>query len=145
MCLATGTAAEAASATPRPAFGPAVDPIHLEPVDEVEITILVDNVYDALLGGDERTRRAPFSVGVKPAPHFEEGESFVGLVAEHGFSALVTIKRLGHTSSLLFDAGLSPTGMVVNADRLGVRFDDLQRDSTWWNGAYPPCSSMRAY
>ncbi|MGW4519098.1 MBL fold metallo-hydrolase [Streptomyces sp. NPDC004393] len=126
MCLAPGTAAEAASATPRPAFGPAVDPIHLEPVDEVEITILVDNVYDALLGGDERTRRAPFSVGAEPAPHFEEGESFVGLVAEHGFSALVTIKRLGHTSSLLFDTGLSPKGMVVNADRLGVRFDDLQ-------------------
>ncbi|WP_433455666.1 MBL fold metallo-hydrolase [Streptomyces sp. CA-142005] len=39
---------------------------------------------------------------------------------------MVTIKRLGHTSSLLFDAGLSPTAMVVNADRLGVRFYDLQ-------------------
>ncbi|MFD8008580.1 MBL fold metallo-hydrolase [Streptomyces mirabilis] len=100
-----------------------MDPIHLEPVDEVEITILVDTVYDALLGGDERTRRAPFSVGVEPTPHFEGGES---LVAEHGFSALVTINRFGHTSSLPFDAGLSPTGMVVNADRLGVRFDDLQ-------------------
>ncbi|MGW1711083.1 MBL fold metallo-hydrolase [Streptomyces sp. NPDC002206] len=125
MCLSAGSPSEAAGAAPRLAHGPAVDPIRLEPVDELEITILVDNVYDGLLTGDERTRRASFAVGVEAATHFEEGRTFVGLVAEHGFSALVTTKRLGHTSTLLFDAGLSPTAMVGNADRLGVRLDDL--------------------
>ncbi|MDT7662195.1 MAG: hypothetical protein QOD04_1751, partial [Pseudonocardiales bacterium] len=32
----------------RPAPGAAVDPIALEPVDEVRITTLVDNSFDAL-------------------------------------------------------------------------------------------------
>ena len=58
---------------PRPAPGAAVDPIGLEPVDEVRITSLVDNVYDALLADDERTGRARFGVGTATAPQFEEG------------------------------------------------------------------------
>src|SRR5205823_488480 len=72
-----------------PPAGPAVDPIELEPVDEIVITTLVDNVYDALLTDDERTTRAPFGVGAAPAPQFEAGSTTVGLMAEHGFSALV--------------------------------------------------------
>lgn len=48
---------------PRPVRGAAVDPVALEPVDEVEILTLVDNVYDALLGSDERTRRAASAPG----------------------------------------------------------------------------------
>jgi len=36
-------------------------------VDEIVITTLVDNVYDALLTDDERTTRAPFGVGVARA------------------------------------------------------------------------------
>ena len=42
---------------PRPVTGSAVDPITLEPVDEVVVTTLVDNVYDALLDGDEAVIR----------------------------------------------------------------------------------------
>ena len=55
MCDASADVPGAAA--PRPAPGAAVDPIALEPVDEVLITTLVDNVFDALLPGDERTRR----------------------------------------------------------------------------------------
>lgn len=126
MCTSPGTAAQAANALPRSAGEPAVDPIALEPVDEVVVTILMDNVYDALLIGDERTHRAAIDVAAEAAPQFEEGRNFVGLIAEHGFSALVTVTRRGQTSSLLFDAGLSPTGVAVNADRLGVRLGDLR-------------------
>ncbi|MEU6343287.1 MBL fold metallo-hydrolase [Streptomyces sp. NPDC046977] len=125
MCLSPGSPSEVAGAAPRPAHGPAVDPVRLEPVDELEITVLVDNVYDALLTGDDHTQRPSLAVGVEAAPHFEEGRTFVGLTAEHGFSALVTTKRLGRTSTLLFDTGLSPAAMVGNADRLGVRLDEL--------------------
>jgi 7,8-dihydropterin-6-yl-methyl-4-(beta-D-ribofuranosyl)aminobenzene 5'-phosphate synthase len=113
-------------AAPRPAPGPAVDPIALEPVDEVVITTLVDNVYDALLIGDDRTTRAPFGVGTARAPQFEAGSTNVGLRAEHGFSALVTVRRAGTTTTLLFDTGLSPDAMVVNADRLGVDLSAIQ-------------------
>ena len=112
--------AGAGRAVPRSAPGPAVDPVGLAPVDEVRVTVLVDNLYDALLAGDERTRRAPFTVGTAAAPQFEEGKTAVGLVAEHGFAALVTVRRGATTTSLLFDAGLSPDALVTNADRLGV-------------------------
>ena len=124
MC--NGSADVPGAAAPRPAPGAAVDPITLEPVDELLITTLVDNVYDALLPGDERTRRAPFSAGTAVAPQFEGGRTAVGLVAEHGFAALVTVRRGGTTTSLLFDTGLSPDAMVTNADRLGVDLSAVQ-------------------
>jgi 7,8-dihydropterin-6-yl-methyl-4-(beta-D-ribofuranosyl)aminobenzene 5'-phosphate synthase len=113
-------------AVPRPAPGAAVDPIALEPVDELRVTTLVDNVYDALLPGDENTRRAPFGVGTATAPQFEGGRTAVGLVAEHGFAALVTVRRGETTTSLLFDTGISPDGAVTNADRLGVDLSAVQ-------------------
>jgi len=105
---------------PRAASGSAVDPIALQPVDEVEITTLVDNTYDALLTGDERTRRTGFGAGVVAAAQFEEGRTKVGLMAEHGFSALVTVRRGDRATTLLFDTGLSPDAMVTNAERIGV-------------------------
>jgi 7,8-dihydropterin-6-yl-methyl-4-(beta-D-ribofuranosyl)aminobenzene 5'-phosphate synthase len=126
MCDEHPTADEVIAATPRAAGGPAVDSILLEPVDEVVITTLVDNVYDALLAGDDRTTRAPFGAGIAQAPQFEAGSTTVGLRAEHGFSALVTVRRGGTTTTILFDTGLSPDAMVVNADRLGVDFSALQ-------------------
>jgi len=64
--------------------GEAVDPIALEPVDEVEILTLVDNVYDALLTSDERVRRAGFGAGAVTARQFEEDRTFAGMIAEHG-------------------------------------------------------------
>ena len=43
---------------PRPVEGEAVDAIGLEPVDEVMITTLVDNSFDALLADAGPVRRA---------------------------------------------------------------------------------------
>jgi 7,8-dihydropterin-6-yl-methyl-4-(beta-D-ribofuranosyl)aminobenzene 5'-phosphate synthase len=123
---ATGSALDAALVAPRPALGDAVDPIGLEPVDEVVVTTLVDNVYDALLATDEQITRASFGVGLAEAPQFAGGHTAVGLRAEHGFSALVTVRRDGVTTSLLFDTGLSPDAMMVNADRLGIDLLEVQ-------------------
>jgi 7,8-dihydropterin-6-yl-methyl-4-(beta-D-ribofuranosyl)aminobenzene 5'-phosphate synthase len=111
---------------PRPAPGPAVDPIDLLPVDEVTVTTLVDNVYDALLESDDRARRIPFTVGAVRAPQFERGTTTVGLRAEHGFSALVSVRRGPATTHVLFDTGMSPDAMVLNADRLGVDLTRIQ-------------------
>jgi hypothetical protein len=52
---------------PHPVVGSAADPIALEPVDDVVVTTLVDNVYDALLTGDKAITRAPFAAGTAPA------------------------------------------------------------------------------
>ncbi len=126
MCDSDEGTSQVAAAVPREAGGAAVDPIALEPVDEVVITTLVDNSFDALLGGDDRVSRVSFGVGLVPAPQFESGKTVVGLRAEHGFSALVTVRRGDVSTRLLFDTGLSPDAMVVNADRLGVDLAGVQ-------------------
>ena len=130
MCETSGTSAdnsaEARSSMPRQAPGEAVDPIALEPVDEVVVTTLVDNVYDGLLQNSESVRRPSFGSGVAAAAQFEGGSTTVGMMAEHGFSALVTVRRGSTTTRLLFDTGLSPEAMVTNADRLGVDVRDVQ-------------------
>jgi 7,8-dihydropterin-6-yl-methyl-4-(beta-D-ribofuranosyl)aminobenzene 5'-phosphate synthase len=78
MCeAATGSGLDAGLVAPRPALGDAIDPIGLEPVDEVVVTTLVDNVYDALLPSDERTSRASFGVALAEAPQFEDGQTAV--------------------------------------------------------------------
>jgi 7,8-dihydropterin-6-yl-methyl-4-(beta-D-ribofuranosyl)aminobenzene 5'-phosphate synthase len=111
---------------PRPATGSAIDPIALEPVDEIVITTLVDNVYDGLLTSDDRSARAPLSAGLAEAPQFETGLTAVGLVAEHGFSALVSVRRGTSTTRLLFGTGISPDAMVTNAGRLGADLSQIQ-------------------
>jgi len=127
MCDDSGAGArEVLASAPRPADGPAVDPIALEQADEVRITTLVDNTYDGLLTGDERISRADFGLGRAPAAQFEGGATTVGLVAEHGFAALVTVRRGDRETTLLFDTGLSPGAMVTNADRLGVDLSGVQ-------------------
>jgi len=110
-----------AAARPREAPGPAVDPIALEPVDEVVITTLMDNSYDALMGDTGPAHRTPFArTPAVPAAQFVDGHTVPGLVAEHGFSALVTIRRGATSHTVLFDTGVSPDGMATNIERLGL-------------------------
>jgi 7,8-dihydropterin-6-yl-methyl-4-(beta-D-ribofuranosyl)aminobenzene 5'-phosphate synthase len=123
MCATDGSPA---IALPRPAEGPAVDRIHLDPVDEVVITTLMDNTFDALLQPGPGIARTSFSAGVAAAPQFEGGATAVGLLAEHGFASLVTVRRGDRTSTVLFDTGLSPTGMTENATRLDVDWSAVQ-------------------
>ncbi|GAC1363265.1 MAG: MBL fold metallo-hydrolase [Acidimicrobiales bacterium] len=133
MCGAGGhghdhlEAAEAASATPRPAAGAAIDPIRLEEVDELVITALVDNSFDALMGDNASARRPRLGqAGTVAAPQFEGGLTSPGLMAEHGFSALVTARRgaVSHTS--LFATGVSPEGLATNMERLGISASDIE-------------------
>jgi 7,8-dihydropterin-6-yl-methyl-4-(beta-D-ribofuranosyl)aminobenzene 5'-phosphate synthase len=121
MCEDSGSAAEAFASTPRDAAGPAVDPITLAPVDELTVTTLVDNSYDALMGDVGPARR--FGMGRVPpvaAAQFEGGRTSPGLIAEHGFSALVTTRSGNRTHTVLFDTGISPHGMATNFERLGL-------------------------
>jgi 7,8-dihydropterin-6-yl-methyl-4-(beta-D-ribofuranosyl)aminobenzene 5'-phosphate synthase len=126
VCDGGGPAAAQRSA-PRSAEGTAVDPIALEPVDEVVVTVLMDNSYDGLmadLGPGHRARldRLP----TVAAPQFEDGRTCPGLVAEHGFSALVTVRRGGTTHTMLFDTGISPDGLAINAERLGIDVEAIE-------------------
>jgi len=123
MCATDGSPT---TSLPRAADGPAVDPIRLEPVDEVVITTLMDNTFDALLPPGPGVGRVSFRTGDVAAPQFDGGSTVTGLLAEHGFAALVTVRRGERTSTVLFDTGISPTGMTSNAERLGVDWSAVQ-------------------
>jgi len=86
------------------------------PVDRAQVTIVMDNFVDLLLAPAEDIRRyAPYDLGDRRQ-----------LVAEHGFSALITVEREGQRSTALYDAGLTPDGLARNLDVLEVRVRDLR-------------------
>ena len=91
--------------------------IRPEPVDEVTITILVDNVFDALMSGRGPVERWPL-----PADVFRRDLP----VAEHGFAALVEVAAGNRRTRVLFDAGVSRGGVLHNLDALGVELGDVQ-------------------
>ena len=126
MCDDHEHSATAASSAPRAAEGPAVDPVTLPEADEVAVTVMVDNTFDALLAPAAGVTRAPLGIGRVAARQFADGEAGAGLRAEHGFSALVTVRTGNASSTLLFDTGASPDALAVNAERLGVDTGALQ-------------------
>ncbi|MGA7367622.1 MAG: MBL fold metallo-hydrolase, partial [Nitrososphaeraceae archaeon] len=91
--------------------------MNLQDVEEVSITILMDNCTDFLLTNSAHAIRPPLIVGEQynlPAP-----------VAEHGFSALISTLDNDNKNTFLFDTGVSENGVLHNAELLGVRFDQI--------------------
>src|SRR3954454_18246786 len=104
-----------------------VEPIRLEPVDELTVTTLVDNVTDILLADEGPARRPPIGSGPRvPASVLIDGTAFDALRAEHGFAALVTVTGAGRQHRVLFDTGISPDGLVENMRRLELSPHDLE-------------------
>lgn len=101
-----------------------VDPvelINLDPVDSLVVTTLMDNSVDVFMPDQGPAQRA--EVQMKPATAcsvMADREVPDALVAEHGFSVLVTVSKAGREHRLLFDAGTSPNGVVENMRRLDV-------------------------
>ena len=56
----------------------------------------------------------------RPATVMAEQQAFDSLIAEHGFSALVTVRKGPVEHRLLFDAGTSPDGVAENMRRLDI-------------------------
>jgi 7,8-dihydropterin-6-yl-methyl-4-(beta-D-ribofuranosyl)aminobenzene 5'-phosphate synthase len=88
----------------------------LAPVDRAEVTVVIDNYLDLLMAGQEgvvRYQARDFGAAAR-------------LVAEHGFSALVSVERDGVRHSVLYDAGLTPDAVARNLDVLQVPIGDLR-------------------
>lgn len=106
-----------------------VQAVALEPVDAVTVTMLIDNVSDMLLedqGPAKRVGDAGRPLPQRPLGLFEEGQTVDELQAEHGFSALVTVTRGQRQHHILFDAGVTPDGLVNNMRRLELSPGDIQ-------------------
>ena len=88
----------------------------LATVDRVEVTVVIDNYLDLLMAGQEGVVRYQ-------ARDFGAAEQ---LVAEHGFSALVSVERDGDRRTVLYDAGLTPHAVGRNLEVLQVPVGDLR-------------------
>lgn len=81
-------------------------------VDKVEILTLQDSYIDVTVLDN--------SAVVQRASPLKDMQIKSSILAEHGFSALVTVHAEGNASSLLFDFGFSEDGAARNAAILGV-------------------------
>jgi 7,8-dihydropterin-6-yl-methyl-4-(beta-D-ribofuranosyl)aminobenzene 5'-phosphate synthase len=71
-------------------------------VQDVEVTILVDNRADLIVSSTDMVKR------------YKEGP----LLAEHGFAALIDLKLCG--TRILWDAGITPTTALENMRRMKI-------------------------
>jgi len=90
--------------------------IRLQPVDRAEVAIVVDNFVDLLMADADGVRRYI-------AHDFGDRDQ---LIAEHGFSALITVESHDRRMSVLYDGGLTPTALARNLDVLQVPVRDLR-------------------
>ena len=103
--------------------------IPLEPVDSVTITCLIDNVADMLLQNQGPAKRPALGDSAAPrvpVAYLESGETADAPLAEHGFSALISVETGGREHRVLFDAGLTPDGLAENMRRLGIDAKDIE-------------------
>ncbi len=91
--------------------------ISLLPVEHVEIMIIMDNSIDLLLTSTDVVKRIPLERHMfeRPQP-----------VAEHGFSALIRVKRGNTSGTVLFDTGLNPRNLLYNMDALEIELAEIQ-------------------
>src|SRR5690349_12818911 len=91
--------------------------VALQPVDGVEVTIVVDNGLDILVPSTDIARR--------PSLLWDWSDR-EQLRAEHGYSAVLTVHRNGRSDSILYDAGLGRDTAAHNLDVLGIDPGDLR-------------------
>jgi 7,8-dihydropterin-6-yl-methyl-4-(beta-D-ribofuranosyl)aminobenzene 5'-phosphate synthase len=88
----------------------------LKEVEKVAITCLVDNSVDVLLPETEVARRPVLAKNWYERP----------LIAEHGFSAAITIESGGRKHRMLLDSGLDPLAAAHNADVLDFNLSSCE-------------------
>ncbi len=96
----------------------------LEPVDELSVLTVCDNAIDMLLPDEGPAKRLSLAGMVRQAPMLEAptlrgGKAADAPLGQHGFSALVEIRKGSRVRRLLFDTGVTPAGCVDNLRRLG--------------------------
>ena len=90
--------------------------VPLREADAVRITVVTDNSIDVLLAGSEVAQRFPLVPNLfeRPLP-----------IAEHGFSVLIEVSRDDRRSTIMFDTGISRTGLLHNLDALQINAADI--------------------
>jgi 7,8-dihydropterin-6-yl-methyl-4-(beta-D-ribofuranosyl)aminobenzene 5'-phosphate synthase len=87
--------------------------INLLSADSVEIISVMDNALDLLMASSENVQRYQ---ALDPSNPFSQQLP----IAEHGFSAVIDIKRGNTTRRLLFDTGVSKDGILKNMKAMNI-------------------------
>jgi 7,8-dihydropterin-6-yl-methyl-4-(beta-D-ribofuranosyl)aminobenzene 5'-phosphate synthase len=85
--------------------------------ESVEIISLIDNYIDYLSTIKKEE--------VKNVRKWTK-KHIITLMAEHGFSMFIRVFDGGEPHSILFDAGNSPTGVLINAGVMGVHLAEIE-------------------
>jgi 7,8-dihydropterin-6-yl-methyl-4-(beta-D-ribofuranosyl)aminobenzene 5'-phosphate synthase len=126
---------DAAEATPVEALPADLDwkgePLPLEPVDEISVLTVCDNSMDMLLPDQRPAKRLSMADSQRrgltlPAPMLADGRARDVPLAQHGFSALVEMRKGDRVTRLLFDTGVTPDGCVDNLRRMGRDPGDIE-------------------
>lgn len=88
--------------------------IHLLEVDEVRISIIMDNTVDLLTSETKIARRLRLH------------SNCILPIAEHGFSVLIQVKSGDKQGTVLLDTGTSANGVLHNMKAFGINLSDLQ-------------------
>ena len=110
------------------------DPDEAPALDELTITIVVDNATDTLSsigpGMPQLPEMAYLLGGIPPSGQHDGHDCVVGFdhlcVACHGFSALATARRGERTATVLFDVGPYSDVWLTNAGRLSVDLSSIE-------------------
>jgi 7,8-dihydropterin-6-yl-methyl-4-(beta-D-ribofuranosyl)aminobenzene 5'-phosphate synthase len=86
----------------------------------------MDNVTDFFMPDQGPAHRATRTGGTRSTATMEGGWGLDALLAEHGFSMLVTVTKNGSEHRVLFDTGTSPDGVIENMRRLEIDPADIE-------------------
>jgi 7,8-dihydropterin-6-yl-methyl-4-(beta-D-ribofuranosyl)aminobenzene 5'-phosphate synthase len=92
-------------------------PLLLPEVDEVKVTLAMDNSIDILMAGSDVARRFPLRKDL-----FGQRQP----MAEHGFSAMIQVRRGQANGTVMFDTGVTRAGPLHNLDALEIETRDIQ-------------------
>jgi len=95
-------------------------------VDAVTITTIIDNSADLLAARAGKARDVAYRGPRIDSALMEGGQALDTLTGEHGYSALVEIRRGDHVSTVLYDAGLTPFGVRENMRRMQIEPREIE-------------------
>ena len=99
--------------------------ITLPEVDEVKVTIVVDNSIDMLLPSSDVVQRYP--LGPQWVNTLQDVPNpWDTAIAEHGYSALIEVTQGNKSGTLMYDTGVSAYGLLRNIDALGINARDIR-------------------
>lgn len=90
----------------------------IKETDRVEILTLQDNYIDLVTQDDSEV--------IQRGTPVQDGVVKNSIIAEHGFSSLVTVVTKGMRRSIIFDFGFSENGAARNADALQVDLGSVE-------------------